>query len=157
MQLAEVRQPVADLDAALAVLLEADLERIEHVALLAVGVVDDDDAGQLQLLRVLDVLERRLGDGLAGVLREHRLGVEALQVADAAVHEQPDDALGLGREVRLAVGRRPAALLGGEAVAVQHGRQGQAREARRDRLPVKRFMDCISASPEFKPRITRIR
>ena len=42
--LADVRQPVADLDAALAVLLEADLQRIELVALLAVGVVDDDDA-----------------------------------------------------------------------------------------------------------------
>ena len=66
--LADVRQPVADLDAALAVLLEADLQRVELVPLLAVGVVDDDDAGQLELLGVLRVLERRLGDRLAGVL-----------------------------------------------------------------------------------------
>ena len=75
-------------------------------------------------LRVLDVGEGRLGDGLAGVLRQHRLGVEALQVADAAVHEQPDDALGLGREVRPAVGRRPVALAR-VAVAVQHGPERQ--------------------------------
>ena len=107
---ADVRQPVADLDAALAVFLEADLERIELVPLLAVGIVDDRDPGQLELLGVLHVLERRLADGLAGVLGEHRLGVEGLQVADAAVHEQPDDALGLRREVRLAVGRRPFAV-----------------------------------------------
>ena len=109
-QPADVRQPVADLDAALAVLLEADLERIELVALLAVGVVDDDDASQLEPLRVLHV-------GLNGVSAivlpayfvEHRLRVEALHVADAAVHEQPDDALGLRREMRPAIGRRGSA------------------------------------------------
>jgi hypothetical protein len=124
----QVRPPVAELDAAPAVLAEADLEREEAVTLLAVGVVEDDDAGQPQPLGILDVAERRLGDGQAGVAVEGRLGVEALQVADAAIHEQPDHALGFGREVRAAVGRRPAAL-GAVAVAVQHGGQRQAGEA----------------------------
>ncbi len=48
---ADVRQPVADLDPTLAVLLETDLERIKLGARLAVGVVHHDDAGQSQLLR----------------------------------------------------------------------------------------------------------
>jgi hypothetical protein len=85
--LAQAGEPVADLGAALAVLLEADLQRVEAVTLLAVGVVDNDDAGQFQLFGVLCVLEWRLGDGLAGVLVECGLGVEGFQVADAAVHE----------------------------------------------------------------------
>ena len=38
----DVREPVADLDAALAVLPKADLQRIERVALLAVGVGHDE-------------------------------------------------------------------------------------------------------------------
>jgi hypothetical protein len=42
---AEVRQPVADLDAALAALLEAHLGGENLVALLAVGVVDHDHTG----------------------------------------------------------------------------------------------------------------
>ena len=123
-----MRQPVADLDAALAVLLKADLQRIERVALIAVGVGNDQSL-ERQLLRILRVGERRLGDRLAGVLVEHRLGIEAFHVADAAVHEQPDHALGLGREMRLAVGRRPVCRRTAEAVALQHGAEAQAGEA----------------------------
>ena len=128
MHVAGVRQPVADLDAALAVLLEADLQREELVPLLAVGVVDDDDTRELELLGILHVLERRLGDRLAGVLGELGLRVERLHVGDAAVHEQPDDGLRLRREVRLAVGRRPFRV-GRVAVAVQHGRERETGEA----------------------------
>ena len=51
----------------------------------------------------------RLVDRLAGVLRQLGLGVEALEVADAAAHHQPDDPLGPRREMGLAVGRAPAA------------------------------------------------
>ena len=74
-------------------------------------------------------LIRRLGDRLAGVLVERRLGVEALHVADAADHEQPDDALRLRREVRLAGGRRPGGRVAGEAVAVEHRAEREAGEA----------------------------
>ena len=105
--LAEVRPPIADLDPALAALAEANLQRVERVALLAVGIVDDDDARQFEFFGILSVLEGRLGDGLAGELGEHRLGIEALHMTDAAVHEQPDDVLRLRREVGVAVGRRP--------------------------------------------------
>ena len=81
------------------------MPRKQLVPLLAVGVVDHHDAGQAQPLRVLHVAIGSLGDGLAGVAVEHRLGIEGFQVADAAVHEQPDDALGAGREMRPAIGR----------------------------------------------------
>ena len=57
---------------------------------------------------------------LAGVLGEHRLGVEGLQVADAAVHEQPDDRLRLGSEMRLAIR--------GITIAMEHRREGQTAE-----------------------------
>ena len=96
-------------DAGLAVLLEADLQRIELVPLLAVGVVDDGDAGQLELLGVLRVGERRLGDrSCRAYFVSSGLGSKRLHVRHAAVHEQPDHALGLRREVRLPVRRLPA-------------------------------------------------
>ena len=41
------------------------------------------------------------GQRLARVLGERGLGVEGIDVGRAAVHEEVDDALGLGREVRL--------------------------------------------------------
>jgi hypothetical protein len=65
-----VREPVADLDAAAATLLKADLQGTDLVPLLAVGIVDHHDAGQLQFFRILHILVRRFGDGLAGVLGE---------------------------------------------------------------------------------------
>ena len=37
----DVREPIADFDAALAVLLETNLQRIEHIALIAVAVGND--------------------------------------------------------------------------------------------------------------------
>ena len=40
------------------------------------------------------------GDRLAGELVEQRLGIEGIEVARAAFHEEEDDVLRLGREVR---------------------------------------------------------
>ena len=54
---------------------------------------------------------------LAGVLRQRRLGVEGIDVRRAAVHEQVDDALGLGREVAAPWG--PAATLAASAAAAR--------------------------------------
>src|SRR5262249_16644608 len=62
---------------------------------------------------------------LAPVLGEHRLRIEALHMADPAVHEEPDHALCFWSEVRLAIGRGPGAIVG-IAVALQHGSQRQA-------------------------------
>ena len=65
---------------------------------------------------------------------ERRLGVEAFDVAGAADHEQPDDALGLAGEVRLAVGRPPGFSwqLLANAVAGEHRAERQAGEAHAD-------------------------
>src|SRR5215468_10931539 len=81
-----------------------------------------------------DVLEARVGedalvggavDGLACVLRQLRLGVETLDVADAAAAEDPDDGPGLGR----AGGVSPRSGGAADAVLVEHGGQGQPGEA----------------------------
>src|SRR5262249_19695443 len=71
---------------------------------------------------------------------------EALQVADATVHEQPDDALRPGREVGLAVGRRPGTgdAGAGHAVAVEHGGQRQAGEGHAEVGQERPAMDAVS-------------
>ena len=102
----DVWKPVADFHAALPVLAKSHLERKEGVALVAVGV-GHHQALEGQLLRILHRGERGLGDGLARVLREHGLRVEAFHVADPTVHEEPDHVLGLRREMRATVGGRP--------------------------------------------------
>ena len=61
-QAAEVRDEIAHADPALAILSEADLKWIQLVALLPISVVDDCDAGELQFLGVLHVLERGLAN-----------------------------------------------------------------------------------------------
>ena len=72
---ADVREQLADLHAALAVLLERE-RRSHQRAGLALGG------------------DRAAGQRLAVVLVEHRLGIEAVDLRQAAVHEQEDDALG---------------------------------------------------------------
>ena len=126
----DVRKPVAHLDTALAVSPEPDLKRVELVALVAVGVGHDETLDR-QLGGVLHLGERCVGDRLAGVLVEHRLGVEALHVADTTVHEQPDDALRARRGVRPAIGRSPGDLLR-VAIAVEQRPECQAGESQSD-------------------------
>ena len=77
-----VREQLADLDAALAVLLELE-RRAERRA---------------GLRSVLQIATRQLS-GRAYLVRA-RLGIERIHVRRPAVHEQVDDALGLGREMR---------------------------------------------------------
>ena len=72
----DVRDPIAHLDAGLPVFAVTNLQRVELVALLAIGVVDDGDAGELELVGTLRVLVRRLADRLARVLVELGLGVK---------------------------------------------------------------------------------
>ena len=124
----DVGKPVADFHAALPVLAEAHLERKESIALVAVGVGHHQSL-EGQFLRILHRGKRGLGDGLARVLREHGLRVEAFHVADPAVHEKPDHVLGLRREMRATVGGRPQGRAGRSGVSLEERAQGQSGEA----------------------------
>ena len=68
LNVADVGEEIADLNAALAILFELPIGALVELALA---------------LR------------LAAVLRQERLGVEGVDVADATGHEEEDDALGL--------------------------------------------------------------
>ena len=70
-----------------------------------------------------------VGSGLAGVLGEQRLGVERVDVRRPAVHEQVDDVLGLGREVRRVRQQRIAAGRGGCLCCAEQVAEGQCAEA----------------------------
>ena len=97
---ADVWEPITHLDAALAVLFVADLQRIKLVALLAVRVVHHHHAHFLQPVTILHILEPRLADRFAGQLVEHRLWIKTLHVTHAAAHEKPNHTLRLGRKMR---------------------------------------------------------
>ena len=84
--LREPFEEVRDLDAGAAPLPEGPAAGHE---LGLVGI----DLGQLQ------VGAEAGGEGLAVVAIQDRLGVEAVHLAQAALHEEEDDALGLGREM----------------------------------------------------------
>ncbi len=136
MRRAEMGPPVADLDARLAVLVKTDLERVERLADVAVGVILHELPHVARQLVLERLGEGRLGDRLAGILIDRGLGVEALQVAGAADHEQPDDVLGSGSEVRLPVGWLPACRAEiarpSNSVTMKHRAQDEAREAHPD-------------------------
>ena len=114
----------------MAMFFEADLEGEEFVALVAVGV-GNDEAFDGEFLGILSMGEGGLGDGHPGVLIEGGFGVEAFEVTDAAVHEDPDDAMGFGGEVWGAVGggRGGRGDEVGGGVAVEDGTEGEAGEA----------------------------
>ena len=119
---ADVRPPVADLDAAAAALAIADLEREDRGHQLAVG---EKFAHILVARTGQHVLVRCAADGLAAIFVQSRLGIEALDVAGAAKHKQPDHALGPGREMRRAHRRRCSR----HAVAKEHRAERQPGEA----------------------------
>ena len=121
---ANVRKPVADLDAAFSVLPEPNLQRVQLVALLAVGIVHDDNAHLLQLFGILDALERRVIDRLSGVLCQLGLRIEALHMADAAAHKEQDYVLCLWLNVR-----QEGMRIAGCRVALQHRIQCQSSES----------------------------
>ena len=89
--LRDVREQRRDIPAALAVLLELPRAR---------------SSGVSPLVNWLTILPKLVGQRLAVVLFERRLGIERVDLARAADHEQEDDRLRLGREVRRL--RRPA-------------------------------------------------
>ena len=145
---AEVRPPVADRGPALAALPEADLRGIDPGLLLVDDVVGDLLADVLEERRVEDRrLVRGLADRLAGVAVERRLGVEALQVADARRASSARSPAWPGG-CRDAAGRREASSLGcarqrgPTPVAVQHARPG----ARPTKVPFARQMSGQEAA-----------
>ena len=95
---ADIREPVAHLQPALPVLLVAGLERHDGLA-VAVGGVAPHNIG-IDPLGVQYGLVRGFFYGLARVLVELRLDIEALKVADPAAEEDPDHRLGLRRLLR---------------------------------------------------------
>ena len=112
--------------------MKADLKRIERPPDVKLGLVLQEHpqvAGQLVLERVG---KGRLGDRLACVSIQGGLGIEALEMAGAADHEQPDDVLGPRGEMRPPVGRLPAGcprvIRPRKAIAMQHRRQRHGRE-----------------------------
>jgi len=98
-------------------LSEANLQRIQLVPLVPIGVGNHQSLDR-QLLRILCVRKRRFGDRLVGILVEHRLGIEALHMADSAVHEDPDHALGLRSEVWLTSRWRPLDISEGREIFI---------------------------------------
>ena len=87
--LGHVREQRADLGAALAVLVEFPLRPLEEDPLVARPVAD---------FRVIEL------DLLADVGGQPGLGIERVDVRDAAGHEQEDDVLRLGRKMRARLG-----------------------------------------------------
>ncbi len=73
------------------------------VSSIAIGIVHHDHSKILEVFRVEDIGVRRVVDGLSGKFIQRGLGVEALHMAYAAAHEQPDHTLGFGLEMRLAI------------------------------------------------------
>ena len=108
----QVGEEVADPLAALAVLLELPLR--------------PDDAALVLLAAAAEGLD---GDGLAVEVVELRLVVEGVDVRRAAVHEEEDDALGLGRQRRRLRRERVGELvvrLGGRGLVEEAGLREQA-------------------------------
>ena len=118
----DVPPPVGDQQPTLPITLITGVESHEHTT-IAVGRVSFDD---VLAFASHDVAVRSVADGPAGEAVQFRLHVKALDVADAAAQEDPDDRLGLRREVRPASGGRIDRRGPGDAVAEKHGAQGQA-------------------------------
>ena len=129
-----MRNPVAEVNPAFTKLPKSDLKRIELVALLAIGVVDDRDASQLQFFRILSVLVGSFSDRLPAVFRQFGLGIETLHVRHAAVHEQPDDTLRLRSDMRLAIWGLPFCrnIRSNNSITCEHRSESQAGKSHTD-------------------------
>gem|GEM_PF-5080447 len=115
---ADVGKELADFGPAFAVRGEGPLWPLEKDPLVTGTILD------------LGVIELQF---LAMVAGQRRLGVEGVDVRHAAGHEQEDDPLGLGREMRL-TGCQRVSLVGLQLL--QDGReQHRTRDGGADELP----------------------
>ena len=126
--LREVRQPVTDLDAAFAVFFITDLQRIQRVVNLPVGVALHQFDAVFDVGRFQHAGERRVGDRLAAIFCQKRLRIKRLDLANASSHEQPDHAFCFRSKMGEAIRRSPVGV-GSEAVALEHRSQGQRGKA----------------------------
>ena len=126
--LREVRQPVTDLDAAFAVFFVANLQRIQRVVNLPVGITLHQLDTVFDVGRFQHVGERRIGDRLATIFCQRRLRIKRLDLANATSHEQPDHAFGFRSKMGEAIRRCPVGF-GSEAVPLEHRPQGQRGKA----------------------------
>ena len=119
-------EPVTHHQAALTVRLVASLERHDDLAVSMIGIAPDDVFfGGFE-----HTGKRRFIDGLSGVGIERGFDIETLHMTQAAAEKDPDNRLGLGWKMRLAVGCRPGRMRGGGFLrACQHGRERQSGEA----------------------------
>ncbi len=122
---AHVREEIAHRNAALAAGAKLRLQGKNHVPLLAVGVVDDDDPHLLQLFGVLDALVRCRANRLPRVAINLGLGIKRLEMTEPTPHEEPDDVFRPRRPLRQAGPRRAGHLLG-----PQYAFQGHRAEAK---------------------------
>ena len=123
-----MRQPVADFDAALPAFSIADLQRIQFVVNLPVGIALHQFDPVLDVRRFEHAGERCFGNRLAAVLRQFGFRIERLHLADASGHKQPDHALRLRREMREPVRRSPFRSRCGDPVPLKHRSQSERRE-----------------------------
>ena len=104
--LAQIREDLADLDAALSEFFELE-GRLEQVTRLALG------------------FQIGCGHGLAVILGQHRLGVESVHLRGPAIEEQEDHSLGFGSEMRGLHFERVA----GELARAEHAAQAEHSES----------------------------
>ena len=119
----DVRPPVGDFEPALPMFSKTDLQGVNGVAQESVIGIKGDDTFVGEIRGVENRFVGGVGDRLASVFVEKGLGIEGFQMAGAADHEEPDHALGAGREVR------EGGVRFGESVLAQHRRKREAAEA----------------------------
>jgi hypothetical protein len=90
----DIRKPVAYSGSTLPVLFVSDLERVEFVSLLSIGIAYHHDPLVGELFRIKNRGVGGLGNRFAGVFIECGFRIEAFHVANPAPHEEPDHALG---------------------------------------------------------------
>ena len=122
----DVREPVTDLQAAIAVGVVAGLQTHQVLAWRNHAALSRQVL--LSAFLVQKRGERGLLERLAVVLVERRLDVEALHVTDATGQEDPDHRIGLGRKMRVGFDPCRPSLRLGRRVIMQHRPQGQPGE-----------------------------
>ena len=81
---------------------ETNLQRIDLVALLTIGIIDHDNLDLFQLFRRLDISEGGFRNALSRKSVQSWFGIETFHVANTTTHEQPDHVLCPWGKVRLA-------------------------------------------------------
>ena len=120
----DIRQPVGNPKAALAVLFERVARGIKTVV-----------RGAKSALQCFGMIGRR--HRLPGIFHQRGLGIEQIDMAGRAFHEAPDDGLGARRDLRF-LGSQRINGSGAVSILIQHGGErdgGQAAAGLGKKLP----------------------